>query len=128
MNHEELEKILLKHKEDIESTIQEYFDNIEAIKGERHMEAVKYITGVSHTAKLISMATQHAPEHIQRVVSMQFAQVASGGATLIMKYSNFTDEDVKEVLEISDRISNTVDEQMERLNKTLRKFKGDQND
>lgn len=128
MNQEDLEKMLRKHKEDIESTVQEYFDNIQAIKGEQHMEAVKFITGVSHTAKMISMATQWAPPHIRQAVGMQFAQVASGGATLIMKYNNFSDEDVKEVLEISDRISNTIDSQMELLSAALKKARGDDDD
>lgn len=128
MNHQNLEEVLRKSKDDIESTIQEYFDNIEAVKGEQYMETVKYITGATHTAKMISMAAQWAPDHIRQAVGAQFAQVASGGATLIMKNANFSEEDIQEVLKLSDRISDTIETHMELLNAALKKARGDEDD
>lgn len=116
-------------KEYIEGSLQEYFDNLRAIKGETFTEAVRYLAGVSHAAKLISIGTRLAPEHIRNPVGMQFAAVSAGGATLIFRLANFTDEDVAEAMKWAEKISDTVDTGMDRLHDDLMKHKkGDSDD
>lgn len=129
MNQDDaVKKALHDTKSNLEESVQEYFDNIESIKGKDYMEVVKFVSGVSHTAKLISVATQYAPDNIREAVGLQFAQVAAGGATLVMRLLNINNEQVNEIVEISERISETIDGQLEQLSNKIRTIRKENDD
>lgn len=116
-------------KEYIEGSLKDYFDNLRAIKGETFTEVVRYLSGVSHAAKLISIGTRLAPEHVRNPVGMQFAAVSAGGATLIFRLANMTDDDIAEAMKWCEKISDAVDTGMDRLHDDLMKHKkGDSDD
>lgn len=127
MNQDDaVRKAVRDTKENLEESVKEYFDNIEAIKGRDYMEVVKFVSGVSHTAKLISIGTQWSPDQIREAVGLQFAQVAAGGATLIMRLLKLDDDQVQEIVDISERISETIDSQLEQVSKKISEIrKGD---
>lgn len=127
MNQDDaVRKAVRDTKENLEESVKEYFDNIEAIKGRDYMEVVKFVSGVSHTAKLISIGTQWSPDHIREAVGLQFAQVAAGGATLIMRLLKLDEDQVQEIVDISERISETIDSQLEQVSKKISEIrKGD---
>jgi len=129
MNQDDaVKKALQDTKSNLEESVQEYFDNLESIKGRDYMEVVKFISGISHTAKLISVGTQYAPDNIKQAVGLQFAQVAAGGATLVMRLLNLNDEQVNEIVEISERISETIDGQLEQLSNKIRTIRKENDD
>lgn len=107
-------------KEYLEGSLKEYFDTLRTMKGETFCEIVRYLSGVSHAAKLISIGTKDCPPHIRNAVGMQFAAVSAGGATLLMKLANVSEEDQDEMLKWSETISDTVDHGMEQLMKKLK--------
>lgn len=119
------ERHLKQTKEYLEGSLKEYFDTLRTMKGETFCEIVRYLSGVSHAAKLISVGTRDCPPHIRNAVGMQFAAVSAGGATLLMKLANVSDEDQAEMLKWSETISDTVDHGIEQLMKNL---KGDQDE
>lgn len=129
MNQDDaVKKALQDTKSNLEESVQEYFDNIESIKGRDYMEVVKLISGISHTAKLISIGTQYAPDNIKQAVGLQFAQVAAGGASLVMRLLDLNDEQVNEIVEISERISETIDGQLEQLSNKIRTIRKENDD
>jgi len=124
--YDEVRKAMEATRANIEESVKEYFDNIEAIKGRDYMEVVKFMSGFSHTAKLISVGTQYAPDHIKEAVGLQFAHVAAGGATLVMRLLKLSDDQIQEIVDISERISETIDDQLEQVSKKISEIrKGD---
>lgn len=124
-----IKKAIEDNKKYIEGSLQEYFDNLKSIKGETFTEVVRYLSGVSHAAKLISIGTRAAPEQVRNPVGMQFAAVSASGATLIFKLANFSDEDVAEAMQWCEKISDTIDLGMDRIHDELEKHrKGDSDD
>lgn len=118
-------KHIKETKDYLEGSLKEYFDTLNTMKGETFCEIVRYLSGVSHAAKLISIGTRDCPLHIRNAVGMQFAAVSAGGATLLMKLANVSDEDRDEMLKWAETISDTVDHGMEQL---LKNLKGDQDE
>lgn len=123
-----IKKSIDETKKYIEGSLNDYFDNLKAIKGETFAEVVRYLSGVSHAAKLISIGTRLAPEHVRQPVGMQFAAVSAGGATLIFRLANFNDEDIAEAMQWCEKISDTVDTGMDRLHDELTKHKKGEDD
>ena len=124
-----IKKAIEDNRKYIEGSLQEYFDNLKSIKGETFTEVVRYLSGVSHAAKLISIGTRRAPEHVRGPVGMQFAAVSAGGATLIFKLANFSEDDIAEAMQWCEKISDTVDVGMERIHDSIEKHqKGDSDD
>lgn len=123
-----IDKEIKETKQYIESGLEEYFASLKAIKGETFTEIVRYLSGVSHCAKLISIGTRDAHPHVRKPVGMQFAAVSAGGATLLFKLAKFTDEDIAEAMQWCEKISDTVDTGMDRLHDALVKIRKEEGD
>lgn len=128
MDYEKAQELLKGTKFGIEDRIQEVIENIKAIKGQDYADAVRFVSGLAHTAKLINVGTQAAPPEVQRAIAMQFAQVGAGGSSLMLKLMGLSEDDCQEVLKLADSIGSIIDGQMDILNNELMKLRGERDD
>jgi len=112
----------------LEETLQDYTASIKAIKGDEYTQAVKFLAGMQHTGKMIAIATKDAPDHVKHALSIQFANTGAIGANLIMHLMKIdSEEEVTEMMKWADNISDSVDEAISTVAKTVRKEMGDDN-
>lgn len=112
----------------LEETLQDYTASIKAIKGDEYTQAVKFLAGMQHTGKMIAVATKDAPDHVKHALSIQFANTGAIGANLIMHLMKIdSEEEVTEMMKWADNISDSVDEAISTVAKTVRKEMGDDN-
>jgi hypothetical protein len=112
----------------LEETLQDYTASIKAIKGDEYTQAVKFLAGMQHTGKMIAIATKDAPDHVKHALSIQFANTGAIGANLIMHLMKIdSEEEVTEMMKWADNISDSVDEAISNVAKTVRKEMGDDN-
>jgi hypothetical protein len=128
MSNSDFHKKIDDVRASLESTLQDYTESIRNIKGEEYAQAVKFLAGMQHTGKMIAIATKDAPDHIKHALSLQFANTGAIGANLIMHLMKIeTEEEVHEMMKWADNISDSVDEAISNVAKTVRKEMGDDN-
>lgn len=128
MSSNDLHKQIDEIRKTLEQILQDYTNSIRAIKGEEYAQAVKFLAGMSHTGKMIAVATRSAPEQAKEALGVQFANTGAIGANLIMHLMKIdSEEEVHEMMKWADRISDSVDEAIGKVAMTVRKELGDDN-
>lgn len=124
MDHDKINERIKRTKAEIDETLTDMFDSLKTIKGDDFADTVRFVSGISHFAKMVSLGTQEAPEGVREAIGQQYATVAAGGATLILRLMKASEEDTKEILLWSDKISNNIDTRMDALSQFINKEVG----
>lgn len=125
---EQIVKMLKEQKAFLEEKLNDYISSIREIKGNEYAEAIRFLSGVSHAGKMISVATKDAPEIIRQAVGMQFASACAIGSALICDLMKMSKEDMEEMMKWSDIISNSIDETLQSVHNKVRSIQDDDSD
>lgn len=124
IDREKINNRIKQTKSEIDETLTDMFDSLKTIKGEDFADAVRFVSGIGHFAKMVSLGTQEAPDAIREAIGQQYATVAAGGASLILRLMKASEEDTKEILVWSEKIGENIDTRMDALSKFINKEVG----
>jgi len=122
---DEIKKMLSEQKKFLEEKLNDYISSIREIKGHEYAEAVRFLSGVSHAGKMISVATREAPEIVRQAVGMQFASACAIGSALICDLMKMSQEDMDEMIKWSETISDSIDETLQSVHNKVRSIQDD---
>ncbi len=101
---------------DLKEAMEDVFQSIEKIKGEKFADAVRYLHMSMHTFRLITIfIDKETPKEATKMLSAQYAGMVDYGLEAVAR--GLSEEDMKEVWKWAEQLDKRVDSAMKELNK-----------
>lgn len=101
---------------DLKESMEDVFESIEKVRGEKFCQAVKYLHLSMHTYRLIKlMLDERIPPKTEEMLAMQYSQLVEFGFSALA--DGFSEDEQKEIWRWAEQVDNRMATAMKELNK-----------